>query len=184
MTLLPFAALWVAYNQARWGVPYDIGYTELSDAGPGDARLPANMSAFGWCYLPYDIYAFFLRPPIPVEWKHIAHAPYFNVPDDGIALTWTSPALVLAFLAPCGRLRTLLWAACVLTAAPSFLYFLDGIYQFGMRHALDFEPFLFALMALGVRTGMPRWGAVLCGYSMLVGAWGCWWWNVFVRMNG
>ncbi len=50
-----------------------------------------------------------------------------------------------------------------------------------MRHALDFEPFLFALVALGVRGGMPRYGAALCAWSMLVGAWGIWFWRAYYR---
>jgi len=53
--------------------------------------------------------------------------------------------------------------------------------QFGMRHALDFEPFLVALMMLAVRQRMPIWGKALVAYSIAVGLWGCWYWQTFVR---
>ena len=69
-----------------------------------------------------------------------------------------------------------------MVAAPSFLYYLNGLVQFGMRHALDFEPFLFVLMALAVRERMPTWGKALCAYSMVVGVWGVWYWNTFFRI--
>ena len=68
-----------------------------------------------------------------------------------------------------------------LVALPNLLYYLNGWYQFGMRHALDFEPFLIVLMALAVRNKMPAWGYVLCGYSATVGVWGVWYWNTFMR---
>jgi hypothetical protein len=74
-----------------------------------------------------------------------------------------------------------LWIATVLVAAPSFLYYLNGWWQFGMRHMLDFLPYLFALMAIGVRDRMPRWGIALIVWSALVGAWGVWYWNMVYR---
>ncbi len=48
-----------------------------------------------------------------------------------------------------------LWVAALLTAVPNFLYYVNGYAQFGMRHALDFEPFLVALMMLAVRDAFP-----------------------------
>ena len=104
--------------------------------------------------------------------------PTFN----GIALTWTSPALALAFFARRPRvLVTSMWAATALTAAPNFVYYVNGFAQFGMRHALDFEPFLFILVAIAVRNGLRPIGAALCAYSMLVGLWGVWYWRAFIR---
>ena len=100
----------------------------------------------------------------------------------GVALTWTSPALVLAFFARSPwRLVAAMWAATVLVALPSFLYYTWGFVQFGMRHALDFEPFLFVLMVLAVRRGIGPIGAILCTWSMLAGLWGVWYWTRFYR---
>jgi hypothetical protein len=50
-----------------------------------------------------------------------------------------------------------------------------------MRHALDFMPYLFVLMALAAPKKMPAWAIGLCIYSALAGAWGVWWWNLVMR---
>jgi len=88
---------------------------------------------------------------------------------------------------PMARLTLALWAAVLLTAAPNFIYYVNGFAQFGMRHALDFEPFLVALMALGLRDRMPAWcyalAYTLIGWSCAVGLWGCWYWNTFIRTS-
>jgi hypothetical protein len=90
--------------------------------------------------------------------------------------------LLLAFFArKPARWVVALWAATLLVAAPNFLYYVNGFAQFGMRHALDFEPFLVALMMLAVRDRFPKWGYVLVAYSCAVGLWGCWYWLNFVR---
>ena len=74
-----------------------------------------------------------------------------------------------------------LWVAAILVAIPNFLYYVNGFAQFGMRHALDFEPFLVALMMLAVRERVPAWAKALIVYSIVVGVWGCWYWLQFVR---
>jgi hypothetical protein len=74
-----------------------------------------------------------------------------------------------------------LWAATLLVFLPNVTYYVNGFAQFGMRHALDFEPFLFVLMLLAART---RWNGLwlaLCAWSMLAGAWGVWYWKAFYR---
>ncbi len=173
------AIAWIGYNEASWGEPFDIGHTLYFHQ---DAYGQKEGSPFGLIYLPYQIYSFFFRAPVFVEWLQQAQWPILNVDNSGVALTFTSPALILAFLAKQpARLVTALWLTAAAVALPDFLYYLNGWYQFGMRHALDFEPYLFVLMALGVREKMPRWGAILCVYSALAGAWGVWWWNMAMR---
>jgi len=57
---------------------------------------------------------------------------------NGIAMTWTSPALAIALFARRPRALVIgLWLATLLVAGPSFLYYVNGYAQFGMRHALD-----------------------------------------------
>jgi hypothetical protein len=50
-----------------------------------------------------------------------------------------------------------------------------------MRHALDFVPFLFVLMALATKDRLPRWGSLAIVWSASVGTWGVWFWSVFFR---
>jgi triacylglycerol esterase/lipase EstA (alpha/beta hydrolase family) len=136
-------------------------------------------SPFRLQYFPYELWSFFIQAP-----QRIAAYPYLAPSISGVALTWTSPALVLAFFArkPV-RWVVALWVAAALCAAPNFVYYVNGFAQFGMRHALDFEPFLVALIFLAARERLPRWGMALMAYSMVVGFWGVWFWNSFVRTN-
>ncbi len=174
LTLVPFAGLWIGYNVARWGVPYDIGYTAWYHQ---DSVGRPEGSPFRLEYFPQEAYSFFIRFP-----DVRAAYPYVIPSLAGVALTWTSPALALAaFARRPTRLVLACAAATLVCAAPNFVYYVNGFAQFGMRHALDFEPFLFVLMALASRSGMGRGWAALAWYSIAIGAWGCWYWHVFVR---
>jgi hypothetical protein len=182
IVLACWAIAFVGYDELMWGTVFDIGHTVYFHA---DAWGQKTGSPFALRYLPYQIYSFFFRAPIFVEWLQQPMWPYVKPDTNGIALTFTSPALVLAFLAKTPRnVVTALWVTTALVAAPEFLYYLNGWVQFGMRHALDFLPYLFALMAIGVRNRLPNWGVALIIWSAFVGAWGVWYWNSFVRLNG
>jgi hypothetical protein len=174
-------ALWVARDMIQYGTPRDIGYTLFFQQ---DSWGQTSGSPFRLSYFPYEFWSYFLQAPVLAEYRQVAEWPIFKVDPKGIALTWTSPALVLAFLAPRRRrVVWLLWATIVLVAGPSFFYYLNGWVQFGMRHALDFEPFVLVLIALGVRERerFPLWGTALIAWSCLVGIWGIWYWDAFVR---
>jgi len=179
IVLVSAAVAFVGYDELMWGTLLDVGHTVYYHA---DGWGAPTGSPFQLGYVPYQIYSFFFRAPILVEWLQKAQWPYVKPDPTGIALTFTSPALVLAFFAKTPRpLVVALWITTGLVAAPEFLYYLNGWVQFGMRHALDFMPYLFALMAIGVRERLPRWGVALIIYSALVGAWGVWYWNSFFR---
>ncbi len=173
------AIVYMVFNFFKWGVPYDAGYgLYFHQEGWGQA----TGSPFRLSYLPYQIYSFFMRPPELLEWRQQAIWPYFKVDPNGVALTFTSPALIIAFFAkPPLRLKWALWGTVILIAIPNFLYYLNGWYQFGMRHALDFIPFLFVLMAFALRERIQRWSAALIVYSILAGLWGVWWWGANMR---
>lgn len=170
----PVVVMWLLYNRARWGTWTDIGYTTWYHQD--QAGMPTG-SPFRFGYLPYQLWSFFVQEP-----TRLTEFPLLRPEISGVALTWTSPALILSFLArrPM-RWVVALWVLAILVAAPSFLYYVNGYAQFGMRHALDFEPFLVALMMLAVRDRFPAWGYVLVAYSCAVGLWGCWYWNTFIR---
>lgn len=168
----PAVALYVAYNNARWGVPTDIGYVEWFHK---DEIGDAAGSPFRLDYLNYELTAFFGSLP-----ARLNHFPWF-APDYGqVSIELTSPALVLALFArPEKRLLAALWAAAVLVAVPSFSYYANGGAQWGMRHALDFIPFLFPLVVLGALR-VPRGVAYgLFGFSIVVGVWGLWYWRTY-----
>jgi hypothetical protein len=172
--LVVAATLWVIYNRARWGTWNDIGYTTWYHQD--QAGMPTG-SPFRFSYLPYQLWSFFVQLPTALP-----AYPWLRPEFTGVALTWTSPALILAFFArkPVAWVVAL-WIAAVLTAVPNVLYYVNGFAQFGMRHALDFEPFLVALMMLAVRDRLAWWGEALIAYSVVAGFWGCWYWLNFVR---
>lgn len=172
--LIVVAALWVWYNRARWGTWYDIGYTAWYHQD--QVGMPTG-SPFRLSYLPYELWSFFVQMPTALP-----AYPWLRPEYSGVALTWTSPALLLAFFArkPIGWVAAL-WIAAILTAIPNFLYYVNGFAQFGMRHALDFEPFLVALIMLAVRKRLAWWAMALIGYSVITGLWGCWYWLTVVR---
>jgi len=168
-----FLLAWVLYNISRWGVPTDIGYTAWYHQ---DSAGSPTGSPFALQYLTYELRAFFTAMP---TWQ--STFPYIVSPLSGIALEITSPGLLLALFARGDRRLILaMWAATILTAIPSFLYYVDGYSQFGMRHALDFEPFLMILLAAALRNRLRLWQALLCGYSAIVGTWGVWYWHAIM----
>jgi hypothetical protein len=179
LALVPFFALWVAYNMARWHVPWDAGHTVFYHQDPFMGS--ATGSPFSLANVPVELFSFFVVPP-----GFQTTFPFVQPFAFGTALWFTSPALVLAFLAREPRRLVLeLWLATVLVAGPSLLYYANGGSQFGMRHALDFEPFLLVLMGLAARSGLRvrvwRAAQALIVWSAAVGIYGCWYWNTFVR---
>ncbi len=175
--LVPFGAFWLWYNQARWGMWTDIGYTAWYHQ---DTAGQPTGSPFRLQYLPYQLQSFFVQGPPRI----VPTFPYFAFDGNisGSALTWTSPALLAAFLARTPAKTTIaLWIATILCAVPNFIYYVNGFSQYGMRHALDFEPFLIALTAIGLRDRVPVWVCVLIAYSCAAGLWGCWYWNTAMR---
>jgi hypothetical protein len=178
--LVPFFVLWVAYNMARWHVPWDAGHTIFYHQDPFMGSKTG--SPFGLGNLSTELYSFFVVPPV----FHPAF-PYVEPAAFGTALWFTSPALVLAFFArEPRRLVVTLWIATLLVAGPSLLYYANGGSQFGMRHALDFAPFVLALMGLATRTDLGvvwRVAQVLIVWSAAVGVYGCWYWNTYLRLH-
>ena len=171
---VPAVLLYVTYNQLRWGVPWDSGHTIFFHQ---DAIGGVGGSPFSIAHIPYQLWSFFVQLP------GVAPAFPWIVPSlSGVALTWTEPALALAFFAR-GPVRVVvaLWAATLLAAGPNLLYYVNGFAQYGMRHSLDFVPFLFVLMIFAVRKQMNAVASAFIVYSCIAGLYGVWFWDVFVR---
>jgi hypothetical protein len=168
-----FAALWMYYNWLRWGVIWDSGHTIFYHEDV-QAGSPFG-SPFSISHIPYQLSSFFILRPV-----FFAQFPWVVPLRFGTALTWTSPALVYALWArvPQPAVR-LMWVAALLAAGPSLLYYVNGYAQFGMRHALDFEPFLFVLMLFAARIHLPKWVPWLVLYSIAATAYGIWFWLRF-----
>jgi len=164
---LPFFLLFIAYNYGRWGTPNDIGYTTWFHQDEVGSKTG---SPFQLQFLPGNLYSFFLLPP-----EFITYPPWLKPTGAGVALTFTSPALLLAFFASARARETwFLWAATILTAIPSALYYVNGFEQFGMRHSMDFAPFLIPLVARGLERAKYAILHALIAWSVLANAYGVW----------
>ncbi|HEY5093592.1 MAG TPA: hypothetical protein VII69_00585 [Candidatus Eremiobacteraceae bacterium] len=163
---LPLFVLYAFYNEARWGVPTDIGYTVWYHQ---DSVGEPTGSPFRLQYLPFNLYSFFILPP-----EFTQSFPWLKPGGLGVSLTFTSPALVLALASARGRETIAMWSSAILVAVPSLLYYVNGFEQFGMRHSLDFTAFLVPLVARGMdRT--PRWFSIaLVVVSLAANVYGMW----------
>jgi len=160
----PLIVLDVAYNLARWHVPYDIGYTLWyhQDTAGSHTGYPLGLQ-----YAAYNLYSFFILAP-----AFSNYPPWISLTDQGVALTFTSPALILALAAPRSRESLTLWASALLVAIPNVLYYVNGYAQFGMRHSLDFTPFLACLVARGLDRRPDLASYALIGFSVIANAFG------------
>jgi len=164
--LAPLLVLQVLYDLARWHTPLDIGYTLFYHKDP--AGSPTGYP-FSLGHLPFNLYSMFFLAP-----AYINSFPWLKPTYQGVALTFTSPALVLALCAGKSKESTLLWLSVVLVALPDLLYYVNGFSQFGMRHSLDFTPFLLCLAARGFSRRPDPLGFWLIGYSVVANAFGVW----------
>jgi hypothetical protein len=170
-TALDFAAgivpcllvnLW--YNMARFGDPMDTGYAKVG-------IHPHGM--FSLSYLVHNVKQYFLALPVS-----LGHFPWIKPDPTGISLLLGTPAVLLAFRA--GKpLRVVFasWLAVMALGALYLVYFWDGRPQFAPRYTMDYAPFVFLLVALGLRQGVTRTARSLIALSVLAQAWGLAWWR-------
>jgi len=168
---LAFALPSAYYNLVRWGTPIDVGFTMFYKVmvAPGKGAPPA----FSTIYIPMELKNFFYELP------RFVHVPPYLVPTHaGMALTFMSPGLLLAFAAPIReRFVQLMWLATLACAIPNLVYYTTGMSQFGARHALDFIPFMLVLMAFAVRKSPQWWAVPLVVWSICFSSVELWVWQ-------
>jgi hypothetical protein len=79
--------------------------------------------------------------------------PWLVPSTEGQSVLLTMPALLIAFAVSIReRLNKVLWGAVIVTAIPVFLYYGGGgANTYGYRYAMDFVPFLLALVAVALK---------------------------------
>jgi hypothetical protein len=103
--------------------------------------------------------------------------PWMVPSSEGQSIFLTMPALVLAFAVPMrDRLNKILWAAVIITAIPVFLYYGGGgAATYGYRYAMDFVPFLVALVAIALKERFGNMERMLIALSVFFVCYGYVW---------
>jgi hypothetical protein len=141
-----------AYNQVRFGTPFESGYAL--------ATLPPFLEAqraqglFSLVHVPMNLDYFLVHLPRP-----IAEFPYFRPDGLGMSVLLTSPGLLFALRADWRQPRAWwLAAAVILVLIPTLLYYGGGWLQYGYRYFLDSVPFVMALCGMAaVHRGGVSW---------------------------
>jgi hypothetical protein len=157
------AAVYLAYNLARYGTILDRGYYSaqyLDEPWFAQGR-------FDITYIPRHLRAIFFR------WPALRSTFPFVVPRSvGVALVLTTPAFLYALRARLdGRSRAALFSLA-LVAVPLLTHGTTGWSQFGYRFAMDAFPALVVLAASGMRERVTRVGIAVIAWCVLVNLWG------------
>ena len=168
---LPGLAFFLFYNWARFGSILESGYDM--------ATLPAWLDAlrqqglFSPVHVKMNLEYLFTKLP-----EFNSQFPWFRPDGLGMSVLFTSPALLLAMLAPWRDRRTwILLITAALVLIPTLLYYGGGWLQYGYRYFLDSIPFVWAMVAMygAKRGGFPWWAWVLLGWGVLIGLGGVYW---------
>jgi len=163
-------AVTAAWDFVRFGSPTETGYAIAWIEGPL-SRL-RDQGLFSIVHVPTNV-ALFLGGGFSVREAF----PWMEPSSLGHSILLTTPAVLIAFAASLrDRLNQLLWASVILTAIPVFLYYGGGgASTYGYRYAMDFVPFLFALVAIALKDRFGNLEKVLIGLSVAFVCYGYIW---------
>lgn len=159
------------YDALRFGSPLESGYgiSVLSRESLVHSRA---QGVFSLRHVPNNLALLIVR-----GFDLQAHFPYLVPDPDGHSILLTSPALLVAVSAGVrSRSARILWVAAFLVALPLLLYYGGGGFRtYGYRYALDFIPFLLALVAIGAGKHFGSLEKLLIGLSVGFVAYGVVW---------
>jgi hypothetical protein len=154
LPILAVGGLLLAYNQARFGMPLEFGHSFLSG---GAAQRVRDHGLFSTWYLNLNLQAALVNVP-----RLVSDAPYLLISKHGLGLLFSTPVLFLLMRpAAMPPIRRALWLAVAAAAIPGLLYQNTGWEQFAYRFAMDYFPYLMALLAVGGRPLTGRVKAVI-----------------------
>ena len=170
LPLVGALAVTAAWDFVRFGSPTETGYAIAWIEGPL-ARL-RDQGLFSIVHVPTNV-ALFLGGGFSVREAF----PWLEPSSLGHSILLTTPAVLIAFAASLrDRLNQILWASVILTGIPVFLYYGGGgASTYGYRYAMDFVPFLFALVAIALKDRFGNLEKVLIGLSVAFVCYGYIW---------
>ncbi len=149
--------VYIGLNEARFNSVFDLGQFLYTPGTP----------TFAVMFLPQNLYTLLFMAPVLDN-----TFPFIHPNQTGQALTFTSPAFVLALRAKLTDITpALLLVGALLAMMPSLFFNNTGTAQFGTRHYIHSFPFLLVLMAKGLPGGVDQLTKILIVTSMvLIGA--------------
>jgi len=139
--LVVILALLAVYNDARFGDPGEFGHAYLQGGAYDRVR---DHGMFSFTYLNRNLLSGLVAMP-----RFTTESPYVLVSNHGLGLFVTTPLLFMLMRpAAMPPIRRALWLAVLAAAVPGFFYQNTGWIQFGYRFALDYLPYVFALLAV------------------------------------
>ena len=140
--------LFAAYNVARFGSPFDVGYAHIPSGDAGLLVTDEPWFSHGLVsplYIPRNLYAIFYQGFLVV-----AAFPFLKPTWTGEAITFTAPFLFWALRAR-GPLVWVTWFSVALVLLPDLMHGSWGFAQFGYRFILDAVPLLLLLLGWAYR---------------------------------
>ena len=158
------------WDWVRFGSPLETGYGIAWIEDPLE-KLRAE-GLFSTVHVPTNL-ALFIGGGYQVQDAF----PWLKPSSEGQSILLTSPALLIAVGAGLReRLNQVLWGAVILAAIPVFLYYGGGgAATYGYRYAMDFVPFLLALVAIAMRERFGNLERALIGLSLCFVCYGYIW---------
>ncbi len=169
--VLPSIVAFFAYNQVRFGTPFESGYALATL--PPFLEINREAGLFALAHVPMNLDYFLVHLPIAIP-----TFPFFMPDGLGMSVLITSPGLLFAVRADWSKPRAwLLLGTALAVLVPTMLYYGGGWLQYGYRYFLDSVPFVIALCGLAaVRRGEVGvvW-RVLIGFGVVVNLVGVYW---------
>jgi hypothetical protein len=169
--VLPAVVLFFAYNQVRFGSPWESGYALATL--PPFLEAQRALGLFSIVHIPMNLDYFLFHLPMVIP-----TFPFFKPDGLGMSVLITSPGLLFAFRADWRRPRAWwLAGATIAVLIPTLLYYGGGWLQYGYRYFLDSVPFVIALCGLAAvyRGGVGTGWRILIAFGTVVMAFGVYW---------
>jgi hypothetical protein len=170
------------YNFARFGGIMEGGYSyQVLDSVLDNAR---SFGLVSLRHVPGNIFFFLFQGFDAVRsagQSGVLRLPYYEFNFWGLSILFTSPILLLVFLAPWkDKMVKCLWAGIIAVAIPIFTYYGIGYLQTGFRYALDFYPLLLVLLILATANKLDMKKKALILIGVAVNLFICAEWLVFI----
>lgn len=161
------AVLVAAYNVARFGSPFDFGYTRI----PGVLDEPwYAQGILSIEYIPRHLHLIFMR-----GFDYVDAFPWFRPNWSGASLVLTMPVLLWLLKARSSApLIAYGWIAVILGLIPDLLHGAPGFAQLGYRFILDVLPIMLLMLGWVFRERISFEARIAVAIGIVVNAYGVW----------